>query len=251
MKKIAVFVLLISIVLIISAISSAETNSCRIDFNQVGNKLIVKEIANGIEKEAYVTQEGLEESEEGYYFVKKIVFNESYEKAEVRLNLDYGIIIHNSEAYPLGYDIESDGQTISLIWKIQDIKAGDSFPIFVILENVNKSSFWIWIIIILLMAGIISWLLLKKKKKVVIKTKAKPVKNKTKIAEVEKYLLENEKKIISELENESRKELWQKQIQLRTGLSKVKLSRVLKNLESRGLIKKINFGKTNKIILKK
>jgi uncharacterized membrane protein len=44
--------------------------------------------------------------------------------------------------------------------------------------------------------------------------------------------------------------LWQKQIQNSTGFSKAKVSRLVRNLESRGLVKKIPFGNTNKIRLR-
>jgi len=43
--------------------------------------------------------------------------------------------------------------------------------------------------------------------------------------------------------------MWQKQLQLKTGFSKAKLSRVIRNLESRSLVKKIPFGNANKIRL--
>jgi len=64
------------------------------------------------------------------------------------------------------------------------------------------------------------------------------------------YLLDTEKKIIEELKKADRNELWQKQIQNSTGFSKAKLSRLIRNLESRNLIVKIPFGNTNKIKLK-
>jgi uncharacterized membrane protein len=63
-------------------------------------------------------------------------------------------------------------------------------------------------------------------------------------------LLDTEKKVIEELKKADRNELWQKQIQNLTGFSKAKVSRLIRDLETRGLVKKIIFGNTNKIRLK-
>ena len=81
----------------------------------------------------------------------------------------------------------------------------------------------------------------KKTKKEVNGTKESPEYN---------YLLDTEKNIIEELKKADRNELWQRQIQSSTGFSKAKVSRLIRKLESRGLITKIPFGNTNKIRLK-
>ena len=62
-------------------------------------------------------------------------------------------------------------------------------------------------------------------------------------------LFEEERAIIEILLEKG--ELWQKQLVLQTGISKVKLSRKLRNLEAKGLIEKVPYGNTNKIRLKK
>lgn len=63
-------------------------------------------------------------------------------------------------------------------------------------------------------------------------------------------LLENEKKVINALSNAKGHKLWQKELQFRSKLSKVKLSRLLKSLEKRGLIEKEPYGASNIIHLK-
>lgn len=61
-------------------------------------------------------------------------------------------------------------------------------------------------------------------------------------------LLEQEKQVIVALkENENK--LWQKQLQIKTGLPKVKLSRLLHSMEKRGLIKKEAYGASNIVVL--
>ncbi len=64
------------------------------------------------------------------------------------------------------------------------------------------------------------------------------------------YLLEDEKKIIELLRKSNRRENWQRKIQEELEFSKAKLSRMVRNLESRGLIEKVPIGNTNKIKLK-
>jgi len=185
-----------------------------------------------------------------YYLTRKIEAPIEVDVLKLMLALDEGFVFR--EAYPAPDKIESDGQRIIMRWEFKNLQKSESMPIFVISESVKASSLW-WVIIILVLISLIIWLWLRKQKKTIVKVKAKvkEKRGKAKAEKVEEFLLENEKKVVQELEKEPRKELWQKQIQLRTGLSKVKLSRILKNLEARGLIKKINFGKTNKISLKK
>ncbi len=65
--------------------------------------------------------------------------------------------------------------------------------------------------------------------------------------ELTKNLFEEERALIEVLLEAKGHELWQKQLQLQTGISAVKLSRKLRNLEAKGLIEKIPYGNTNKI----
>lgn len=220
-------------------------------FSQVGSKLVVKEIINGIEKEAYATQEGLEKSGNNYYFVKKLVFSEDFDSAEIKLILDTGIIIENQEIYPIGYKIESDGKTISIIWDKTNIRSGDNFAMFVSLKDISKDYFWVnWTGGLLILAIIGYFAYLKFRKKIKKKSARKKLKKVKKEENEYDYLLDTEKKVIEELKKADRNELWQKQIQNATGFSKAKVSRLIRNLEARDLVVKIPFGNTNKVRLK-
>jgi uncharacterized membrane protein len=64
-------------------------------------------------------------------------------------------------------------------------------------------------------------------------------------------LFEDEKLIVEALLAEKTHELWQKQLAIKTGLSKVKLSRKLRGLEQKGLIERVPYGNTNKVRLLK
>ncbi len=61
-------------------------------------------------------------------------------------------------------------------------------------------------------------------------------------------LLENEKKLLTILK-ENNKQLWQKQLELKSGLSKVKLSRLIQSMEKRGIVRKEPYGASNIIHL--
>ncbi|MBS3099845.1 hypothetical protein J4463_01345 [Candidatus Pacearchaeota archaeon] len=76
-----------------------------------------------------------------------------------------------------------------------------------------------------------------------IKLKKKIVKN-----DLTKNLFEEEKQITEILIKCG--EMWQKQLEIKSGISKVKLSRKLRALEQKGIIEKIPYGNTNKIRIK-
>lgn len=209
------------------------------------NKLVIE----GKEIEfSFINLEAVEKGKR-YYFTKRIEPKINTDKLIVRLVLDEGFVV-SKDVYPEATSIKSDGRKIIIEWQFSDFKQDEYVPIFVVFEGVGKNSY-LWIIILALVVGVMGWLLYPslRKKLEELNIKKKPLKKKKEKEDMTRFLLENEKKVIEELQKE--REIWQKQLQLRTGLNKVKLSRVLKNLESRGLIKKINFGKTNKIMLAK
>jgi len=73
--------------------------------------------------------------------------------------------------------------------------------------------------------------------------------NKIQLQRVLKVLPKEEEKIISLLlQNQNAME--QNKLVAYTGINKVKMSRIIGNLESRGVIKKTNLGNTNLIVLK-
>ncbi|MEM4270844.1 MAG: hypothetical protein QXO70_01980, partial [Candidatus Pacearchaeota archaeon] len=195
---------------------------------------------------SFVNLEALEKGKK-YYFTRRVEPKLDTPILKLTFFLDEGFVV-SKDIYPKPENIESDGKHIIINWRFENLTEKDSVALFVILESVNRISYLQTITIIILLiiiTALIVYFIKRLSKKEIIKKK----RAKKKAEEITRFLLENEKKVIDELIKE--KELWQKQLQLRTGLSKVKLSRVLKNLENRGLIKKINFGKTNKILLTK
>jgi len=93
--------------------------------------------------------------------------------------------------------------------------------------------------IISLLAGFSIWNLVREKE---IKT--------TKKAILDVFLLPEEKKVLNEIEKYGGT-LTQSEIVKTTGFSRVKIHRIIKNLEKKNLIMKQQYGMTNKIILKR
>ena len=141
------------------------------------------------------------------------------------------------KAYP-SPELTSDGRHIILDWKSQDT---NDFPVFVIYNEKTGFS-WTWIIVILAIVALTVLFFIIKRKPKARRKKAKKPEAK------EIHLLESEQAVISALKSGA---VWQKQIQLKTGFSKAKLSRTIRNLEARKLVKRIPLGNTNKIKLLK
>jgi len=236
MKKSMIILTLIFLI----SLSAVSASTYSVTFNQVGDKLAVNEDVSGVYS-SYVDTTSLQKTSSGNVFLKKISFPDNFDNVIVRLNLEKGFIIDNQDAYPTNYLLETDGQAISLVWNFENITKDSSLAFFVSIKNTNSNSVWIIIlgIIIVLVLILVAWFFYSRKGKV-----------KSSSSKFEQHLLESEKKVISELKKADRNELWQKQLQLATGFSKAKLSRVIRNLESRDLIKKIPMGNTNKICLK-
>jgi len=78
----------------------------------------------------------------------------------------------------------------------------------------------------------------------------KTVSQEIQTSDITRNLFDDEKKIVEILLESETKELWQKQLEIKIGYSKVKLSRKLRNLERKQIIEKIPYGNTNKIRIK-
>ncbi|MEM4181537.1 MAG: hypothetical protein QXX68_00010 [Candidatus Pacearchaeota archaeon] len=177
-------------------------------------------------------------SKEGFFFLKKVKFNDNYDYAEVWLILDYGYFLSDFGINPSNYELSTDGRLIKVKWVFENIKKGEEKTFFAILERTKEENDFPYILIsifflLFLIAVISAYLIYKNRKK-----------------DLKIFLLDEEKRIIDFLKKCDRNECWQKNIQKELNFSKAKLSRLIRNLEARGIIKKIPFGNTNKIVLK-
>jgi uncharacterized membrane protein len=248
MKNRVIFFLLIGIL----SMNLVFAETYTLEFNQLENELIVNESVNGIQTKSYVDFESLEFAGQEIYFLNKVIFPSDFEKATITLNLEKGILIKNNKIFPSEYNLKTDGQVISIQWELTNVKKEDAFAIFVSLENTNKSNSFTLIVFIVFFALliIILFVFFNRKNKYFKKQIKKSKKEKSTSSGDYDYLLDTEKRIIEYLKKANRNELWQKQLQVSTGFSKAKISRLIRNLESRGLVKKIPFGNTNKIRLR-
>jgi len=211
----------------------AEIINCSANYTFQNNEIAVTDIKDKLLL-SYRTGEFIENNK---YFTADFQIIET-ENLTVLLFLPMRAILE--KAYP-SPEIISDGKLIALKWNVQN--ARQSFPVFVAYDE--KSEQWLgYAIIALIAVAVLSVILIIKKRK----PRAKKGKTKKKVKE-ELHLLESESAVIKALKD-AKGELWQKQIQLKTGFSKAKLSRVIRNLEARGLVKRIPLGNTNKIKLK-
>ena len=95
--------------------------------------------------------------------------------------------------------------------------------------------------------------ILFERKKYKKRLKKVQIKNKTEISKegFTKNLFEDEKKIVEYLLNKKGNESWTKEILKDLEISKVKLSRKLRSLEQKEIIKRIPYGNENRIRLLK
>jgi len=267
------------VILLIFSVSSVSAVNYKLSYEQVGKDVLVEHVINldeekeikidisGAERDSisassfyfiennmmsisgkeikvsYIDKESIEIGEK-YYFVTK---NRFYIDSDVRVSfiLEEGFVLENQDIYPAASEIGSDGKRIIISWNKQ-IKEKEDLPIFVIFKDIRSSEYeWILFFALVILATIIIYFGYRK----IEARKLKRVRKRKKRGGVVEHLLESEKKVMSELKG-VRGGVWQKQLQIKTGFSKAKLSRTIRNLESRKLIKKIPIGNTNKIKLK-
>jgi len=165
---------------------------------------------------------------------------------QVTLQLPIGYIIPREKGkdesfyiLPKPEDVYSDGEHIIISWE----QKGQEMPISAVARKVIGPPL-IWIAVSILavaFAAIFSvWTVLRERKKPKHKQKKKQA--------VIPGLMESEQKVVDFLREKG--EVWQKQIQITTGFSKAKVSRVIRNLEARGVVTKTVYGNTNKIGLR-
>lgn len=160
-----------------------------------------------------------------------VVSSESNLGSQIRVKLPLGSSLSKKyPVYPKGYSLETDGQTIALVWN----RLGQK-EIFVPYELQKNRLFLYTIVFVILFVGGISFFYIKTIKKEKLKTN----------------LFKDEKKIIELLLKEKDHSFWTKNLVRKSGLTKVKLSRILRKLEEKNLIEKTPYGNENLIKLKK
>ena len=190
----------------------------------------------------YLTREIIEKAD-NYYLVQRTPFPFDTEDFKMKVILPESAVLDTPEsAYP-SPKITSNGVNIILEWEKSGLKKGESFAVFVIFRKISSYN-WIAIASIIIIMIAVSFMVLRSLRlRKVGKPKGK-IRKKTEPGEL--HLLESESAVMNALKKLGG-EGWQKQLQIQTGFSKAKLSRVIRDLEARKLIRKIPLGNTNKI----
>lgn len=142
-----------------------------------------------------------------------------------------------SAVYPSPTKIYTNGKRIILEWQRDELKIGESFRVFVMYSNLNKRNYSpLWVLFGLLIGTALTYFVIKGKNK-----------NKN----IARMVLSGDEEKIYELILASDGEILQEEIVKTTGFSKAKVSKLIRNLEIKKIIKKEPYRKTNKLMLKK
>ncbi|PIN77329.1 hypothetical protein COV15_02360 [Candidatus Woesearchaeota archaeon CG10_big_fil_rev_8_21_14_0_10_34_12] len=271
------FCFLAFLAVLVFGIASVGATSVYVEFNQFDEKVLVKEsislnyeseveiklpgdirsvsanseyeLENGILKVwgkeisvSYITNELIEEIRGDFYFIDKLILGFDAEELNVKIIFDEGYIVNKNDIFPNGFKTETDGRRISILWEFEDIAGDEDVPLFVVFSSVHKGFDNYLVLAVVAVILLTAYFYFRKPKSIGKKNNGKK--------EIEEHLLESEKAVLNELKNAEKNELWQKQLQIKTGFSKAKLSRVVRNLEARNIIRKIPLGNTNKIRMK-
>ncbi len=168
--------------------------------------------------------------------------------------LKYSLNSPQPSIIPKTSDVRTDGRRIIITWTEGNFMNSDA--VMVIYNSPRAGR--LWLIPVGAAAGglaVLTYYLKRRRLPAFVQKAGKQAVQAAKpelavAAELTRNLLEEEKKIV-ELLIGSEEGLWQKQIEIKSGISKVRLSRKLRSLEQKGLIEKIPYGNANKIRLKK
>ena len=169
----------------------------------------------------------IEKAGSHYYFI----LNDLEQNQDITLILPEGAILTEEKIItPKETSLETNGRQIIITWK--NIQEDQIIVLYEFRQNERAAYIILGTTIIILLA--ISIIYIKKKSKNLKRTQ---------------NLFEDEKRIINYLLKKKNKESWTKEISKNLDISKVKLSRKLRSLEAKELIKKIPYGNENKIRL--
>lgn len=207
----------------------------------------------------YSTKSFIDKSGNKLFFTMRNNFNES---SNVKIYFPEGAVLSEKGIlFPTRFKKITDGRRIIL-----ELNDFNEEQIVVTYEFVKKSNFLFYLIIIFIFSLMIFIYFLEKNK---IKKEIKNFRKENKKLKKEKYnlikdetkeeieerlirnLFEDEKIIVKYLLYKKNNECWTKEIVKDLDISKVKLSRKLRSLEQKGIVKKIPYGNENRIKLLK
>ncbi len=207
----------------------------------------------------YSTKSFIDKSGNKLFFTMRNNFNES---SNVKIYFSEGAVLSEKGIlFPTRFKKITDGRRIIL-----ELNDFNEEQIVVTYEFVKKNNFLFYLIVIFIFSLMIFIYFLEKNK---IKKEIKNFRKENKKLKKEKYnlikdetkeeieerlirnLFEDEKIIVKYLLYKKNNECWTKEIVKDLDISKVKLSRKLRSLEQKGIVKKIPYGNENRIKLLK
>ncbi len=187
----------------------------------------------------YVFKKPIEKTDNLYILKISYILFANVKSFNLEVKFAEGYIIAENGVSPAGYKLDSDGRHVIVRWEYEKIPAElRSFRAIILYEKVaGKYTLYYYGIAILIV--ILAFLIIKPK--IFKKRKKEEI-----ISKIE-VLKEDEQKILKIIiENEG---IEQRKIEEITGFSKAKVSKILSELEKRGLIVKKAFGRKNRIYL--
>ena len=219
--------------------------------NITGSPSFLDEEARKVSVNRYLSNFVLEYSSRellrGRFFVGgvKVPFNTTRLRINVKLSPDFVLEVpvkkgdfESASIYPVPKRIESDGQSLIFVWEFNNTKSGFSLPIIMILKKRMSSFVYLSLLGLSLVLVILAVIVYSRRKPVIKKVIVR------KIDKITKHLKEDEEQILNILKQRGGS-CEQGTLTVITGMSKSNLSRILKELEERRLIKKVKKGKKN------
>jgi uncharacterized membrane protein len=227
------------------SVSSNDT-PVSFEFKEADKKVILEALEGEELKVSFVSNSSLEIGSSQKFFVYNFSPEVSAENMTGKLLLPEGSLLSSlaeeGSVLPVPESIASDGRNLEINWRFKD-KA----TFFVSFAPQNQFNL-LWLVLPLLgliaLAAVLFWLLKAKKP---VPAPKKEVKEELDL----RGLTPEEKEVVKVLHKQDEKELTQSRIKDLTGLSKVKLSRILARLEKRGVVGKRPYGNTNLVFLEK
>jgi len=195
----------------------------------------------------YLTSSVIERTKDSFFILDFSEAKTAKKSIKVMLpekaTLKYPTSSQKSSLIPPTGKVYTDGIRMIASWEDNELNGANSVLIIFNEDSSNGTISLLLLVSAAIAAGILFFFYAKKSTRLKRKQEGQP--------EITRNLFEDEKKLVEVLISCKEKEMWQKQLQIKSGLSKVKLSRKLRALEQKGIIEKIPYGNTNKIRLKK
>jgi len=179
-----------------------------------------------------------------YNFNIQLELKDDFSRVTSLVTLPIGMIINDeNDIFPSGYRTLSNGRNILVYWELENVSSTQPLSFRVKYQSIQPSPeifnmFYLLILILLIVLFFVGLYALKKRKVIVKKiVRVKPEKI------VMEVLDEYEKKVY-EIVKEAGK-IKQNEIVEKTGFSKARVSRVLKSLAEKKLVKVEKRGRTN------